>query len=200
MMIADSIHLACPKGARFAMALQEAGDRFQINTKLRVAHWLGQLCHESGEFRLTRENLNYSVDGLQKTWPGRFPTKEIAEQYAHDPVKIANHVYSNRMGNGSELSGDGARFIGRGLVCLTGRGNYAEASLALYDDDRLVRRPELVEEPEAAALTAGWFWMRKGLNLLADLDNLEGITKKINGGLIGLENRRHWVSRFKAVL
>ncbi len=200
MNIAAAIEELCPRGARFAQGMEEAATRYQITTVLRAANWLGQCTHESGQMTQLRENLNYSADGLMRTWPSRFPTKSLAEQYARQPEKIANKVYANRMGNGGEESGDGHKFLGRGLIQLTGRMNYHEASLAIYEDERLVNRPELVEMPEAAALTAGWYWMRKGLNLLADRNDLEGITRKINGGLIGLEDRRLWVERFKAAL
>lgn len=200
MNIAEAIDEVCPDGARFSQHLEEAAARFSIDTVLRASHFLGQLAHESGEFRQVRENLNYSAEGLMRTWPSRFPTKEIAARYARDPLRIANYVYSSRLGNGNEFSGDGARFIGRGLIQLTGKENYATASRALFNDDRLIYHPELLEEPEAAALSAGWFWMRRGLNALADADDLEAITKKINGGTIGLKERGYWVERFKEAL
>lgn len=201
MNIPAALEEVCPRyGLKYARDLEEAAMRYAINTKLRAANWLGTLAHETGEFKDTSENLNYSAEGLMRTWPARFPTKEIANQYARDPLKIANFVYANRMGNGPPHSGDGARFAGKGLVMLTGRSNYQEASRAIFEDDRLVYHPEMAEEPEAAALIAGWFWMRRGLNALADADDIEGITKKINGGLIGLEHRKYWVERFKEAL
>lgn len=201
MNIPAALEEVCPRhGLKYARELDEAATRYAITTPLRAAHWLGQLAHESGEFKDTRENLNYSAEGLMRTWPTRFPTKAIADQYARDPLKIANFVYAGRMGNGPATSGDGARFIGRGFIQITGRENYQEASRTIYEDDRLIYHPELAEQAEAAALTAGWFWMRRGLNALADSDDIVAITKKINGGILGLEHRKYWVERFKAAL
>lgn len=200
MNIPAALEEVVPRAMHYAQPLDEAADRYAITTTLRAAHWLGQLCHESGEFRDLRENLNYSADGLMRTWPSRFPDRSIADAYARKPEKIANFVYANRMGNGDEASGDGWAFRGGGMIQLTGRDNYYLASLTIYEDDRLIRRPELIEYPEAAAFTAGWYWHKNRLNLLADKDDLVGITKKINGGLIGLKDRGEWVRRFKAAL
>jgi putative chitinase len=200
MNIAAAIEELCPHGMKFAQALDEAADRYSITSTLRAAHWLGQLAHESGGFARVVENLNYSADGLMRTWPSRFPTKAIADAYARQPEKIANKVYADRIGNGPEASGDGWRFRGRGLIQLTGKTNYHEASLAIYEDNRLLDRPELVEMPEAAALTAGWFWHRKGLNALADKNDTLAITKKVNGGTHGLADRELWVQKFKEAL
>lgn len=199
-MLTEALTAVCPAGEKYGPHLSVAADRFLITTKLRQAHWLGQLAHESGGFRFVRENLNYNAEGLMRVWPSRFQTIENARRYERDPIRTANFVYSDRMGNGNPGSGDGSRFLGRGLIQLTGRANYADASNALFDDDRLVYHPEDVETPEIAALTAGWFWLRRGLNTLADLDDILAITKKINGGTHGLDERWKWVEKFKAAL
>lgn len=200
MNIAAAMEELCPKGLRFAQGLEEAAARFEINTLLRAAHWMGQLSHESGGFEHVRENLNYSAEGLMRTWPSRFPTRSIADQYARRPEKIANKVYADRLGNGNESSGDGWRFCGRGLIQLTGRENYAKASRAIFLDDRLIYHPEDAESPEDAPLIAGWFWQSRGLNALADQNDTLAITKKINGGTIGLADRELWVQRFLKAL
>jgi putative chitinase len=200
MNIAAAIEELCPAGLKYVQYLEEAAARFNINTRLRAAHWLGQIAHESGEFRQVRENLNYSAEGLMRTWPARFPTKVLADRFAHDPLKIANVVYANRLGNGPETSGDGSRFIGRGLIQITGRANYAEASRAIHGDDRYIYHPEIVEQPEDAALTAGWFWDRNDLNDLADRNDTVGVTKRVNGGTNGLAARELFTERFLGAL
>lgn len=166
--------------------LNETFQKYDINTPKRQACFIGQCMHESGGFRLTKENLNYSASSLMKTWPSRFPDMDTAEKYEHNPVKIASKVYAGRMGNITPE--DAGMYIGRGLIQLTGKDNYKTASDALNED--LLATPQLVEEPRYAALTAGWFWNKKGLNALADSNDIETMTKRINGGLIGLEDRK----------
>ena len=166
--------------------LNETFQKYDINTPKRQACFIGQCMHESGGFRLTKENLNYSASSLMKTWPSRFPDMDTAEKYEHNPVKIASKVYAGRMGNITPE--DAGMYIGRGLIQLTGKDNYKTASDALNED--LLANPQLVEEPRYAALTAGWFWNKKGLNALADSNDIETMTKRINGGLIGLEDRK----------
>jgi putative chitinase len=146
--------------------------------------------HESGGFKFLRENLNYSAKALMNTWPSRFPDADIAEQYARQPEKIANKVYSGRMGNTED--GDGAKYIGRGLIQLTGKDNYKAFGEAIGED--LVANPQLVEEPRYAALSAGWFWNKRGLNALADAMDIETLTKRINGGSIGIDDRKAKIS------
>jgi putative chitinase len=141
--------------------------------------------HESGGFKFLRENLNYSAKALMATWPSRFPDADIAEKYARQPEMIANKVYSGRMGNTED--GDGAKYIGRGLIQLTGKDNYKAFGEAIGED--LVANPQLVEEPRYAALSAGWFWNRKQINLLADSMDIDTMTKRINGGNIGIQDR-----------
>lgn len=166
--------------------LNETFQKYDINTPKRQACFIGQCMHESGGFRLTKENLNYSASSLMKTWPSRFPDMDTAEKYEHNPVKIASKVYAGRMGNITPE--DAGMYIGRGLIQLTGKDNYKTASDALNED--LLANPQLVEEPRYAALTAGWYWNKKGLNALADSNDIETMTKRINGGLIGLEDRK----------
>jgi putative chitinase len=165
--------------------LQETFEKYQINTPKRQACFIGQCMHESGGFRLLRENLNYSARALMATWPSRFPDADIAEKYARQPEKIANKVYSGRMGNTED--GDGAKYIGRGLIQLTGKDNYKAFGEAIGED--LIANPQLVEEPRYAALSAGWFWNKRGLNALADAMDITTLTIRINGGRIGIDDR-----------
>jgi len=162
-------------------------DRFDINTPERQAAFLGQCGHESAGFKTLQENLNYSAEGLQKTWPKRFPALADAEPYARQPEKIANKVYAGRNGNGDEASGDGWRYRGRGCIQLTGKANYSAAGDALDVD--LLADPDIVATSQYAALTAGWFWSIHDLNPLADARDDLAITKKINGGTNGLDDR-----------
>ena len=166
--------------------LQETFEKYEINTIQRQASFIGQCAHESGNFKTLQENLNYSAEGLMKTWPSRFPTKEIADQYARQPAKIAGKVYNGRLGNTSEE--EASLYLGRGLIQLTGRENYANCGTALGVD--FVGNPNLLIEPKYAALSAGWFWNKKGLNALADSKDYETMTKRINGGLHGFDDRK----------
>jgi len=179
--------------------LNETFERFNISTVRQQAAFIGQCGHECGNFKVFEENLNYRAETLMKLWPKRFPTLEFAKQYERNPRKIANSVYSNRMGNRDEASGDGWRFRGSGALQLTGHSNFYHAGQALGVD--FVMEPELVRTPKYALLTAGWFWSTHNCNELAEsgapLDN-DGrptwinLTKKINGGTIGLVDRvRH---------
>lgn len=179
-------------------ALNTTFDRFDISTPLRMAAFIGQAGHESGNFRMLEENLNYRAETLMKVWPKRFPTLEFAKQYEKNPKKIANSVYANRMGNRDEASGDGFRFKGRGLFQLTGHSGYYHAGQALGED--FVMQPELVATPMYAALTAGWFWNTHKLNQFADNRDWKMMTKKINGGFIGLADREKHINHALAVL
>jgi len=174
-------------GAQWVDALNETFSKFDIRTQKQQAAFIGQCGHECGNFRVLEENLNYRAATLMKLWPKRFSNLDIANQYAGNPQKIANSVYANRMGNRDESSGDGYRFRGRGCIQTTGHANYYHAGQALGVD--LVLNPDLVANPQYAALTAGFFWSTHGLNALAEQDNHELITKRINGGLIGLDDR-----------
>lgn len=173
-------------GEQWVEPLNETFEKYEINTPKRQACFIGQCMHESGGFKFLRENLNYSAKGLVATWPSRFPNEEYAEEYARKPERIANKVYSGRMGNTEE--GDGAKYIGRGLIQLTGKDNYKAASEALSVD--FIGQPQLLEQPRYAALSAGWYWNRKQLNQLADIGDIDTMTKRINGGSIGIADRK----------
>jgi len=174
-------------GEQWLDALNETFARFDISTPIRQASFIGQCGHECGSFKVLEENLNYRAETLMKLWPKRFPTLEIANQYAKNPKKIANMVYANRMGNRDEASGDGYRFRGRGCIQLTGHANYFHAGKACDED--FVMNPDLVATPKYAAMTAGWFWSTHKLNQYADGSDFLMMTKKINGGTIGLQDR-----------
>ena len=179
-------------------ALNTTFDRFDISTPFRQAAFIGQAAHESGNFKMLVENLNYRAETLMKVWPKRFPTLEFAKQYERDPKKIANSVYANRMGNRDEASGDGFRFRGRGLFQTTGHAGYYHAGQALGED--FVMQPDLVATPQYAALTAGFFWDTHKLNQYADSRDYKMMTKKINGGFIGLADREKHINHALAVL
>jgi putative chitinase len=174
-------------GAEWVDALNETFARFNLTTNNQKAMFIGQCSHESGNFRLLQENLNYKAATLMKLWPKRFPTLEVANQYAGNARAIANKVYADRMGNRDEASGDGYRFRGKGLVQLTGHSNHFHAGKALGVD--FVMQPDLVATPKYAALTAGWFWETHKLNPPADALDYTKVTKIINGGTIGLDDR-----------
>jgi putative chitinase len=185
-------------GAEWVDALNETFSRFNITTNNQKAMFIGQCSHESGNFRLLQENLNYKAATLMKLWPKRFPTLEVANQYAGNARAIANKVYADRMGNRDEASGDGYRFRGKGLVQLTGHSNHFHAGKALGVD--FVMQPDLVATPKYAALTAGWFWETHKLNPPADALDYVKVTKIINGGTIGLDDRIKHVQQALAVL
>lgn len=166
---------------------QETFARFDISTPLRQAAFIGQCGHESGSFRFLEENLNYKAERLMAVWPSRFPDMETAEKYAHNPEKLANKIYSGRMGNGNEESGDGWKYHGRGLIQLTGKDAYTLCGDSLQAD--LMNHPELLLGQQYAALSAGWFWRKHGLNELAESKQYETMTKRINGGLTGQDDR-----------
>ena len=182
----ESQLLALGIDGKWLEPLLETFEKYDISTPKRQAYFIGQCMHESGGFKQLNENLNYSAKGLMATWPSRFPDMDTAEKYERNPEKIANKVYSGRMGNTED--GDGAKYIGRGLIQLTGKENYANCGNAIGVD--LVANPDLLATPKYAALSAGWFWNRKGLNALADADDIDTITKRINGGLIGIADRK----------
>lgn len=175
--------------------------KFQINTPLRLAHFLAQAGHESGGFRLVKENLNYSAKGLQGIFKKYFPTEAKAKEYERKPEKIANLVYANRMGNGPESSGDGAKYCGRGNIQLTGKTNYQaffkDMGLPVDSDPTLVAT-------KYPLLSAAWFWSKNGLNKIADEGSTPAtvlkITKRVNGGTIGLEDRqKHFNEYYKLI-
>jgi putative chitinase len=160
---------------------------YEINTPKRIAAFIAQCAHESGGFRFLKENLNYKAESLMKTFPKYFSDRDTANAYAKQPVKIANRVYANRMGNGDEASGDGYKYCGRGLIQLTGKSNYSwfAASLEISPDEASA----YLETFEGAAQSACWFWESNNLNVEADAGDIKKMTKKINGGYIGLDDR-----------
>jgi len=175
--------------------------KFEINTPLRLSHFLAQAGHESGNFKLVKENLNYSAAGLMGTFKKYFPTQVLADSYARKPEKIANKVYGGRMGNGDEASGDGAKFCGRGYIQLTGKNNYQEFFKSMELD---VNSDPTIVASEYALASAAWFWSKNGLNKLADGGATEAvvtsITKRVNGGTIGLSDRILHFKEFYALV
>jgi putative chitinase len=173
--------------------LPEVIKRYEINTPKRLAHFLSQCGHESGGFKVFTENLNYSAEGLLKTFPKYF-NAETAAASARKPERIANKVYANRMSNGNEESGDGWKFRGRGCIQLTGRANYTAYDQAVPEN--VLENPDLVAG--ALALdSAGWFWKTNGLNKIADAGDVTAVTKRVNGGTHGLADRQ---SRYSALI
>jgi len=185
-------------GVDWVDALNETFARFNLTTNNQKAMFIGQCSHECGNFRILEENLNYRAETLMKLWPKRFPSLEFAKQYEKNPKKIANSVYANRMGNRDEASGDGYRFRGRGALQCTGHSTYFHAGKALGVD--FVMQPDLVATPKYAALTAGWFWDTHKLNTPSDALDYQKVTKIINGGNIGLDDRIKHVQQALAVL
>jgi putative chitinase len=170
--------------------IPDTAAKFEINTPLRLAHFLAQCGHESGGFRLTKENLNYSAKGLNGTFKKYFPTLDSAVPYERKPEKIANKVYGGRMGNGPESSGDGAKFCGRGYIQLTGKDNYTAFGKSINED--MSANPDKVAS-SYALLSAAWFFNKNGLHKMADGGSSDAvvtsITKRVNGGTIGLADR-----------
>ena len=177
---------ADPVAGVFVPVLNTAMGKYSIITPARIAAFLAQVGHESGQLTALVENLNYSAQALLSCWPARF-TAALASQVARQPEKIANIVYADRMGNGSTASGDGWSYRGRGLIQVTGRANYAKCGEALGLD--LIGNPDLLAQPANAALSAGWFWSINGLNTLADAGNFTQITQRVNGGQNGAADR-----------
>ena len=201
--------------AKWLDAVVETCTEFEINTPQRVAAFLAQTSHESGGYTMLSENLNYRAATLAACWPTRFavlgpdkkPVKDkqgkltptaVANSIAGKPELIANLVYSSRMGNGPAESGEGWKYRGRGLKQLTGKDNYARCGNALGLD--LIGNPDLLLEPLAAARSAGWFWKANALSTFADAGDIKGMTKKINGGFIGLEQRQKLYDKVLAAI
>lgn len=168
-------------------ALNEILSEYEIDTPQRVASFLAQCAHESGSFKFLKENLNYKAESLTKVFPKYFKTLDEAKKYAHQQEKIANKIYANRMGNGDESSGDGFRYCGRGLIQLTGKNNYTMFAGSL--DMPVEDVPEYLQTFEGAVQSACFFWETNNLNKFADSGDILNMTKKINGGTIGLEDR-----------
>jgi len=168
-------------------ALSQALPDYEINTPQRIAAFLAQCAHESGNFNFIKENLNYKAESLVRVWP-RYFNADNATQYAHNQEKIANRAYAGRMGNGPEESGDGWKFCGRGLIQLTGRSNYQAFadSLEISIDDA----SEYLKTFEGCVQSACWFWEANNLNQYADSGDIVTMTKRINGGILGLDDRK----------
>jgi putative chitinase len=183
-----------PYVEHWANALNKILPDYDINTPQRVAAFLAQCAHESGGFTALKENLNYRAETLRKVFPKYFPDDVTAQQYASQPNKqelIANRVYASRMGNGDEASGDGFRYCGRGLIQLTGKQNYCKFAESI--DTPVEQIPEFLATFEGAIQSACWFWETNNLNQYADTGDILTMTKRINGGTIGLEDRkRHY--------
>lgn len=195
MITIDLLTAMCPKTKRsilegYVEPLNTVAEYYDMyDNPRRVAGFLAQVAHESGGFTAVKENLNYSAKGLMGTFKKYFPTEELAKQYERKPEMIANRVYGNRMNNGPEESGDGYRFCGRGLIQLTGRANYTKFAndLGMSIEDTVA----YLETPNGAVASAGWFWDNNNLNQYCDKDDFVTLTKRINGGTIGLEDRKH---------
>lgn len=183
-----------------AAQLSDVITKFEINTPLRLAHFLAQCAHESGNFKSVSENLNYSSGRLNQVFPSYFKNKDVNE-YGGKPEKIANLVYGNRMGNGPETSGDGYRFRGRGYIQLTGRSNYAAFSSSIGVD--VTSNPDLVSTTYPLA-SAAWFFSKNKLLAIADTgstpDVVEKITRRVNGGTLGLADRIKHFNEYYALL
>ena len=173
----------------FGPGTMKAAMTYYKLTPIRAAHFFAQTSHESGGFTVFTENLNYSAQGLQNIFGKYFPGT-LEESYARNPEKIANRVYANRMGNGPESSGDGYRYCGRGLIQLTGKSNYQDFADSI--DSNINEMTEYLSTFEGAVQSACWFWENKNLNSLADINDMKTITKIINGGLNGFDDRIHW--------
>jgi putative chitinase len=181
-----------------AEALTEQFEKYEINTVNRAAGFLAQCGHESAGFTILKENLNYSAEGLNKIFKKYFPTLASAQPYHRQPEKIANKVYGGRMGNGPESSGDGYKFCGRGAIQLTGRENYTKfaQSLGITVEEAVAD----LETLDGAIESACWFWKTNGLNAICDSDDIVKMTKRINGGTIGLEDRTKHYKEAKHLL
>lgn len=195
MITVELLQQLCPKTKRsvlelYAGPIDEVCAYYDMYDNMhRAAGFVAQIAHESGGFNFVKENLNYSAKGLVGTFKKYFPDEATAKPYERKPEKIANRVYANRMANGDEASGDGYRFCGRGLIQLTGRANYTKfaADLGISIEDTVT----YLETPQGAVSSAGWFWDQNNLNQYCDSDDFVTLTKRINGGTIGLEDRQH---------
>ena len=187
-----------PNAEHWFEALCEVLPDYDINTVPRVAAFLAQTAHESGGYRAIKENLNYKAESLMRVWPRYFPDMATAQRYAHNQQAIANRAYANRMGNGPEESGDGWKFCGRGLIQLTGKDNYSRYAQSL--EISLDEASEHLTTFEGCVQSAAWFWEANNLNQYADNGDILTMTKRINGGTIGLDDRIKHTNEALAVL
>jgi putative chitinase len=204
MITEDQFKKICPyakQPEKWTAAINSTLPSYKIDSVKRLAMFMAQCGHESNGFTILSENLNYSADGLLKTFPKYFPTPELAAKYAHHPEMIANRVYANRMGNGAEASGDGWKYRGAGVLQITGKNNFIQLSDYIWDDTHiLIESPHLLLDPYIALHGAGWFWERAKLNPICDAENIQAVTKLINGGTHGLEDRIKRYTLAKSVL
>ncbi len=184
--------------SKYVPLFDEVLPQYGIDTPLRKAHFLAQVTHESGGFKYVRENLNYSAKALFNVFRKYFPNMTVANEYARQPEKIADKVYANRLGNGSEASGDGYKFRGRGLIQLTGKNNYM--AFQKVTGENLITDPDQVASPKYALASACWYWQKRKINTYADQDDIHMVTKLINGGYNGLANRQHYLEEYKKLL
>jgi len=200
---ADQVKAILPtnnNAADWFAALDNNLPTFNIESDVRVAAFLAQCSHESMDFTHLHENLNYRATSLIAVWPSHFNTAN-ADRYAHNPEKIANCAYANRMGNGDEASGDGWKYRGRGIIQITGKNNYIACSNFLFNDTRLLDTPDLLEnDMDVVIQGACWYWQSRKLNDFADVGDITGMTRKINGGLIGLDDRTKRYNNALAIL
>lgn len=189
----------CKEPTAWFNALQKILPENGITTKNQTICFLAQCGHESQEFNTMRENFNYSADGLLKIFKKYF-TPDQAAVYARKPEKIANRVYANRMGNGNEASGEGFKYRGIGLIQVTGKENITNCSKAIFGDLRAVDTPEVLLDKENAIKSACWFWNKNGLNKFADQLDMNTLTKRINGGTIGIEERKKLLAKIQTIV
>ena len=197
----DQLAQIIPRNAyidQWCEALNKILPDYGIDTPQRVAAFVAQCAHESGGFNFLTENLNYRAASLRKVFPKYFPDDSLAAQYANKPEMIANRIYANRMGNGDEASGEGFKFRGRGLIQLTGKDNYTWFAASI--ETPLDETVEYLQTFEGAVQSACWFWETNNLNQWADKDDILTLTKRINGGTIGLEDRKKHYEHAKHVL
>lgn len=198
------------KDVKISTALQDAVlnafnnncEKYKVNTKLRIAHFMAQVCHESGGFTIKIENMNYTnPHRLMVVWPSRFKTLDFAKQYIKNPAKLANYVYANRMGNGNTESGEGYKYRGRGPMQTTGKESYATISKKIFNDSKvLIDDPDKLLDLNIGIQAAFIEWNDGNCNAKADADDIKAITKYINGGLTGLPERKLWLADWKHTL
>jgi len=177
----------CKDPAVWVDMLNKHLPNYGITHRVQIAQFIAQTGHESAHYTVLKENLNYSAEGLRKVFSKYFPNDDFAKQYARQPERIASRVYANRMGNGNEASGDGWMFRGRGIIQITGKNNYHYCSEFLFQDKRLLVDPSMLLEPEYAVMSACWFWSANDIN--AHADDIKTVTRIINGGYHGIEDR-----------
>lgn len=189
----------CPDAVAWARRLGAAAQIYDIlDTEHRLTMWTATIVHESNQLRDLEENLSYSAQRIVEIWPARFPGIAAARPFSRNPERLANRAYANRMGNGPEESGEGWRYRGRGLIQITGRAMYERCGQGLAQP--LLEQPDLLLQPDLAALSAGWYWTANGCQALADADDMRGVTRIVNGGLNGLEERLEYLARARRAL